>query len=34
MAVPDCPALHSSVDEELLIKIRVTRTRHQSLPES
>ena len=27
MAVPDCPALHSSVDEESLIKIRVTRTK-------
>ena len=27
MAVPDCHALHSSVDEEPLIKIRVTRTK-------
>ena len=26
MAVPDCPALHSSVDEESLIKIRVGYT--------
>ena len=27
MAVPDYPTLHSSLDKESLIKIRVTRTK-------
>ena len=31
MAVPDWPALHSSVDEESLIKIRVTRLKRRGL---